>query len=199
MSASHAVWQGAGRRIHLQEVGLRDGLQMEAAFVATADKIALCNALSATGMDKGALVTVTTDLHLDLVAGAHRHSGHAVGAPTRLGGGSAPGIPLRVSIHVEGELAAPARLIKVANLHLVEAGRRHIGLMESRANFSGAGFGQAGADPVRGGLVVDVFDFIAVQDREVFRLDAHAAAKRDRLRGPALVQQQPEPPPPLPE
>ena len=29
MSASSTVWQGAGRRIHMQEVGTRDGLQME--------------------------------------------------------------------------------------------------------------------------------------------------------------------------
>jgi hypothetical protein len=42
-------WQGAGRRIHMQEVGLRDGLQMEKAFVPTEDKIALCNALSPPG------------------------------------------------------------------------------------------------------------------------------------------------------
>ena len=32
---------GAGRRIHIQEVGLRDGLQAECRFVPTADKIAL--------------------------------------------------------------------------------------------------------------------------------------------------------------
>ena len=60
MSASHAVWQGAGRRIHLQEVGLRDGLQMEAAFVPTADKIALCNALSATGVAKIEVTSFTS-------------------------------------------------------------------------------------------------------------------------------------------
>jgi hypothetical protein len=29
MNASSTVWQGAGRRIHMQEVGTRDGLQME--------------------------------------------------------------------------------------------------------------------------------------------------------------------------
>ena len=52
MSASTTVWQGANRRIHMQEVGLRDGLQMEKAFVPTADKIALCNALSAAGLSK---------------------------------------------------------------------------------------------------------------------------------------------------
>lgn len=46
------VWTGAGRRIHLQEVGLRDGLQMEQAFVPTADKIALANALSDAGLAK---------------------------------------------------------------------------------------------------------------------------------------------------
>ena len=52
MSTSNTVWQGAGRRIHMQEVGLRDGLQMEKVFVPTADKIALCNALSAAGLAK---------------------------------------------------------------------------------------------------------------------------------------------------
>jgi len=46
------VWQGAGRRIHLQEVGTRDGLQAEAAFVPTEDKIELVNALSESGLAK---------------------------------------------------------------------------------------------------------------------------------------------------
>ena len=49
---SAQVWQGAGRRIFLQEVGTRDGLQAEAAFVPTEDKIALVNALSAAGLAK---------------------------------------------------------------------------------------------------------------------------------------------------
>lgn len=47
-----AVWQGAGRRLHLQEVGTRDGLQAEEIFVPTEDKIALVNALSGTGLAK---------------------------------------------------------------------------------------------------------------------------------------------------
>lgn len=46
------VWQGAGRRIYMQEVGTRDGLQAEAAFVPTEDKIALVNALSEAGLAK---------------------------------------------------------------------------------------------------------------------------------------------------
>jgi len=46
------VWNGAQRRIYMQEVGTRDGLQAEAAFVATDDKIALVNALSKTGLAK---------------------------------------------------------------------------------------------------------------------------------------------------
>ncbi len=54
--SSHAptssAWQGQGRRIHMQEVGTRDGLQMESAFVPTEDKIALVNALSETGLSK---------------------------------------------------------------------------------------------------------------------------------------------------
>ena len=49
---SNSVWNGASRRIHMQEVGLRDGLQMEQAFVPTEDKIALANALSDAGLTK---------------------------------------------------------------------------------------------------------------------------------------------------
>ena len=51
-SMSTNVWQGAGRRIHLQEVGPRDGLQAESAFVATEDKVALVDALSDAGLAK---------------------------------------------------------------------------------------------------------------------------------------------------
>ena len=51
-SMNSPVWQGAGRRIYMQEVGTRDGLQAEAAFVPTEDKIALVNALSESGLSK---------------------------------------------------------------------------------------------------------------------------------------------------
>ncbi len=51
-AAAASVWQGAGRRIHLQEVGTRDGLQAEAAFVPTEDKISLVDALSDAGLAK---------------------------------------------------------------------------------------------------------------------------------------------------
>ncbi|BDB69275.1 hydroxymethylglutaryl-CoA lyase [Comamonas thiooxydans] len=51
MSTSN-VWNGAGRRIFMNEVGTRDGLQMEQAFVPTEDKIALVNALSEAGLSK---------------------------------------------------------------------------------------------------------------------------------------------------
>jgi hydroxymethylglutaryl-CoA lyase len=46
------IWHGASRRIHLQEVGTRDGLQMEAVFVPTEEKVALVNALSEAGLSK---------------------------------------------------------------------------------------------------------------------------------------------------
>jgi hydroxymethylglutaryl-CoA lyase len=46
------LWNGAGRRIYMQEVGTRDGLQAESAFVATEDKIALVDALSDSGIAK---------------------------------------------------------------------------------------------------------------------------------------------------
>ena len=46
------VWTGAGRRIFMQDVGTRDGLQAETTFVPTADKIALVDALSDAGLAK---------------------------------------------------------------------------------------------------------------------------------------------------
>ena len=48
----NSVWNGATRRIHMQEVGTRDGLQAEAVFVETEAKIGLVNALSAAGLAK---------------------------------------------------------------------------------------------------------------------------------------------------
>jgi len=47
-----SAWSGKGRRIHIQEVGLRDGLQAETRFVPTPDKIALADALSKAGLAK---------------------------------------------------------------------------------------------------------------------------------------------------
>jgi len=52
MSGTPNVWNGAGKRIYIQEVGPRDGLQMEKVFVPTAQKIAMVDALSAAGMAK---------------------------------------------------------------------------------------------------------------------------------------------------
>ena len=49
---TQTAWHGEGRRIHLYEVGMRDGLQMESAFVPTEDKIALVNLLSQAGLSK---------------------------------------------------------------------------------------------------------------------------------------------------
>lgn len=46
------IWNGEQRRVHLQEVGTRDGFQAEKTFVATDEKIALINALSHTGVSK---------------------------------------------------------------------------------------------------------------------------------------------------
>ena len=46
------VWDGARRRIQICEVGTRDGLQIEAAFVPTEDKVALVDALSEAGLAK---------------------------------------------------------------------------------------------------------------------------------------------------
>ena len=51
-TASGGVWNGARRRIHMQEVGPRDGLQVEHRFVDTAEKIALVDAMSEAGLAK---------------------------------------------------------------------------------------------------------------------------------------------------
>lgn len=48
----NAVWSGASQRIKMYEVGTRDGLQAEAAFVPTQQKIELVDALSKAGMAK---------------------------------------------------------------------------------------------------------------------------------------------------
>ncbi len=49
---SITAWDGARRRVFMQEVGPRDGLQVEAQFVDTAEKIALVDALSDAGLAK---------------------------------------------------------------------------------------------------------------------------------------------------
>jgi hydroxymethylglutaryl-CoA lyase len=46
------IWNGVGRRIYMQEVGTRDGLQAEGTFVPSDEKIALVNSLSRAGMAK---------------------------------------------------------------------------------------------------------------------------------------------------
>ena len=56
----NSVWKGAARRLHIQEVGTRDGLQMEAQFVPTEDKIALINQLSRTGLAKIEVTSFTS-------------------------------------------------------------------------------------------------------------------------------------------
>jgi hydroxymethylglutaryl-CoA lyase len=52
MNVKMNAWSGKGRRIHIQEVGLRDGLQAETRFVPTLEKIALADALSKAGLAK---------------------------------------------------------------------------------------------------------------------------------------------------
>ena len=47
-----SAWCGQGREIHVQEVALRDGLQSEAGFMSTEDKIALVDRLVASGIKR---------------------------------------------------------------------------------------------------------------------------------------------------
>ena len=59
-ATDQSVWHSTGQRIFMQEVGMRDGLQVEPVFVPTADKIALVDALSATGMAKIEVTSFTS-------------------------------------------------------------------------------------------------------------------------------------------
>ena len=56
----NTVWTGASQRIAMCEVGTRDGLQAEAAFVPTQEKIALVNALSHAGLAKIEVTSFTS-------------------------------------------------------------------------------------------------------------------------------------------
>jgi hydroxymethylglutaryl-CoA lyase len=64
------TWEGAGRRIHLQEVGTRDGLQAEAAFVPTEAKIGLIDELSGTGVSKIEVTSFTSPKAIPALADA---------------------------------------------------------------------------------------------------------------------------------
>ena len=47
-----SLFSRVSRRIHVHDVSMRDGLQIEPVFVPTEDKIAMLNALSRTGVSK---------------------------------------------------------------------------------------------------------------------------------------------------
>jgi hydroxymethylglutaryl-CoA lyase len=51
-ATASSLFSRVSRRIHIHDVSMRDGLQIEPIFVPTEDKIALINALSRTGVSK---------------------------------------------------------------------------------------------------------------------------------------------------
>lgn len=57
-------------RVHIHDVALRDGLQIEPVFVPTADKLRLCNALSRTGLDKIEVTSFTSPKAIPALADA---------------------------------------------------------------------------------------------------------------------------------
>ena len=60
MSANHALRSYNGRRIYVNDVAMRDGLQIETQFVPTEDKVAMVNALSLTGLHKIEVTSFTS-------------------------------------------------------------------------------------------------------------------------------------------
>jgi hydroxymethylglutaryl-CoA lyase len=65
-----SIWEGAGRRIHLQEVGTRDGLQVEKVFMPTEAKIGLIDELSQTGVSKIEVSSFTSPKAIPALADA---------------------------------------------------------------------------------------------------------------------------------
>lgn len=61
---------GAGKRLFIQEVGPRDGFQIEARFIPTADKIALIDALSLCGLAKIEVTSFTSPKAIPALADA---------------------------------------------------------------------------------------------------------------------------------
>ena len=55
-----AARENGGRRVFLQDVAMRDGLQAEAGFVATDDKVAFIDLLSRTGLAKIEVTSFTS-------------------------------------------------------------------------------------------------------------------------------------------
>ena len=70
------IWNGAGRRIFIQEVGTRDGLQAESAFVPSEDKIALVNSLSRAGLAKIEVTAFVTQGHSRFERRPNRNARH---------------------------------------------------------------------------------------------------------------------------
>ncbi|MCA3106870.1 MAG: hydroxymethylglutaryl-CoA lyase, partial [Rhodocyclaceae bacterium] len=61
---------GAVRRVFLQDVAMRDGLQAEGVFVPTDDKVAFVDALSATGLAKIEVTSFTSPRAIPMLADA---------------------------------------------------------------------------------------------------------------------------------
>ena len=60
----------SGKRLYIQEVGTRDGFQIEARFIPTAEKIALINALSRCGLAKIEVTSFTSPRAIPALADA---------------------------------------------------------------------------------------------------------------------------------
>ena len=118
---SMSAWNGAGRRIHIQEVGLRDGLQAECRFVPTPDKIALADMLSGAGLAKieassfvsPKAVPVLADA-FEVFQGIERRSGVVYSAlvPNMRGAAerTAPGVPISLGTMPGTSSASPSRV-----------------------------------------------------------------------------------------
>src|SRR5438067_12143168 len=59
-----------GRRLYINDVAMRDGLQIEPVFVPTEDKIALVNGLSRTGLAKIEVTSFTSPKAIPALADA---------------------------------------------------------------------------------------------------------------------------------
>lgn len=148
-----SAWTGAGRRIagrriHIQEVGLRDGLQAECRFVPTADKIALADLLSGAGLAKLEVSSFVSPKAVPVLADA---------ADVFAGIARAPGVVYSALVpNVRGAERAVAAGVGEMNLVMSASESHNLSNLRMTREQSFAGLADVAALARRHGIAVNV-------------------------------------------
>jgi hydroxymethylglutaryl-CoA lyase len=143
-----SAFAGAGRRIRIQEVGLRDGLQAECRFVPTADKIALADVLSDTGLAKLEVSSFVSPKAVPVLADA---------ADVFAGIARAPGVVYSALVpNVRGAERAVAAGVGEMNLVMSASESHNLSNLRMTREQSFAGLADVAALARRHGIAVNV-------------------------------------------